>query len=76
MSKRIIIIGAGGYGKVITDIAIKNGYKDICFWDDKMQIYRFLGKQVMQRDLKMATQILYWSSEIMRRKKRLQGYVE
>ena len=31
---RLVIIGAGGHGKVIADIALKNGYKDICFVDD------------------------------------------
>ena len=31
---RLIIIGAGGHGKVIADNALKNGYKDICFVDD------------------------------------------
>lgn len=31
---RLIIIGAGGHGKVIADIALKNGYTDICFLDD------------------------------------------
>ena len=31
---RLIIIGAGGHGKVIADNALKNGYKDICFIDD------------------------------------------
>ena len=34
MNNRLIIIGAGGYGKVIADNAIKNGYTDICFVDD------------------------------------------
>lgn len=34
MSNRLIIIGAGGHGKVIADNAIKNGYTDICFVDD------------------------------------------
>lgn len=32
---RLIIIGAGGHGKVIADIALRNGYKNICFIDDK-----------------------------------------
>lgn len=32
---RLVIIGAGGHGKVIADNAIKNGYTDICFVDDK-----------------------------------------
>lgn len=31
---RLVIIGAGGHGKVIADIAMKNGYNHICFVDD------------------------------------------
>ena len=31
---KLIIIGAGGHGKVIADNALKNGYIDICFVDD------------------------------------------
>lgn len=34
MSNRLIIVGAGGHGKVIADNALKNGYTDICFVDD------------------------------------------
>lgn len=34
MSNRLIIVGAGGHGKVIADIAIKNGYTNIVFVDD------------------------------------------
>lgn len=34
MNNRLVIIGAGGHGKVIADIAVKNGYADICFVDD------------------------------------------
>ncbi len=34
MSNRLVIIGAGGHGKVVADIALKNGYSDICFVDD------------------------------------------
>lgn len=33
---RLIIIGAGGHGKVIADIALKIGYTDICFIDDNV----------------------------------------
>lgn len=33
---RLIIIGAGGHGKVIADNAFKNGYTDICFVDDNL----------------------------------------
>lgn len=31
---RLIILGAGGHGKVIADIALKSGYTDISFVDD------------------------------------------
>ncbi|MEE1328778.1 MAG: acetyltransferase [Oscillospiraceae bacterium] len=34
MNNRLIVIGAGGHGKVVADNAIKNGYTDICFVDD------------------------------------------
>ena len=33
-SRRLVIIGAGGHGKVIADIALKNCYTNICFVDD------------------------------------------
>ena len=34
---RLIIIGAGGHGRVIADIAMKLGYADICFLDDNAE---------------------------------------
>ncbi len=34
MSDRLIIIGAGGHGAVVADIAIKAGYREIAFIDD------------------------------------------
>lgn len=34
MCKRLIIIGAGGHGKVVADIALLNGYDEIFFLDD------------------------------------------
>ncbi len=34
MYNRLVIVGAGGHGKVIADIALKNGYQDIRFIDD------------------------------------------
>lgn len=34
MSKQIAIIGASGHGKVVADIAAKNGYDEIIFLDD------------------------------------------
>ncbi len=35
MFNKLVIIGAGGQGKVIADLALKIGYTDICFLDDK-----------------------------------------
>lgn len=34
MFNQLVIVGAGGHGKVIADIAMKIGYKDIVFVDD------------------------------------------
>lgn len=34
MFNQLVIVGAGGHGKVIADIAIKTGYTDIVFIDD------------------------------------------
>lgn len=36
MKDRIMIIGAGGHGKVVADIARLNGYKEILFLDDDL----------------------------------------
>ena len=32
--KKLVILGAGGHGKVVADIAVKNGYEEIVFLDD------------------------------------------
>ena len=32
---KLVIVGAGGHGKVVADTAQKNGYTDICFVDDQ-----------------------------------------
>lgn len=49
MKNRLVIIGAGGHGKVIADIAKKNGYEDIVFLDDNDDVkmcgsYPVVGK--------------------------------
>lgn len=44
---RLIIIGAGGHGKVIADIAVKNGYEDIVFLDDNEEIKECAGFPVV-----------------------------
>ncbi len=35
MQNRLVIIGAGGHGKVIADIALQLGYEQIAFLDDR-----------------------------------------
>lgn len=37
--KKLVIIGASGHGKVVADIAIKNGYNEIIFLDDDESIF-------------------------------------
>lgn len=37
MNKKLAIIGAGGHGKVVGEIALLNQYKDIHFFDDKIE---------------------------------------
>lgn len=43
MSKKLVIIGASGHGKVIADIAKKNGYHEIVFLDDNETIHEVNG---------------------------------
>lgn len=47
MSKPIIMIGANGHGKVVVDIAIKNGYKVSGFLDDNSKINSVMGLNVL-----------------------------
>lgn len=46
MNKRIVIIGASGHGKVIADIARKNGYEKIVFLDDDEKVQKCGGHSV------------------------------
>ena len=41
--KRLAIIGASGHGKVIADIAVKNGYEEIVFLDDNPELKECAG---------------------------------
>lgn len=47
--KKLIIIGASGHGKVIADIAVKNGYEDIVFLDDDESVESCAGFPVVGR---------------------------
>lgn len=45
--KQLVIIGASGHGKVVADIAKKNGYEQICFLDDDERLKQCGGYPVM-----------------------------
>ena len=47
MQKNLVIIGAGGHGKVVSDIAVKNGYETIIFLDDNDSIHECAGFPVI-----------------------------
>lgn len=53
--KKIAIIGAGGHGKVIADIAKKNGYSEIVFLDDDESIYECGGYPVIGKSSEAST---------------------
>lgn len=45
--KKLVIIGASGHGKVIADIAVKNGYEEIVFLDDNESLTECAGFPVV-----------------------------
>jgi len=53
--KRLAIIGASGHGKVIADIARKNGYKKIVFLDDDESIHECGGYPVIGKSSEAGT---------------------
>lgn len=55
MSKKLVIIGASGHGKVIADIAKKNGYHEIVFLDDDENIHECGGYPVTGRSHEVET---------------------
>lgn len=44
---KLVIIGASGHGKVVADIAVKNGYDEIVFLDDDSSIKECAGFPVV-----------------------------
>ena len=47
MSKKLVIIGASGHGKVIADIALNNGYEIVGFLDDNDAVKEIAGFPVL-----------------------------
>lgn len=53
--KKLVIIGASGHGKVIADIAVKNGYEEIVFLDDNESLLECAGYPVVGRTSEATT---------------------
>lgn len=53
--RKLAIIGASGHGKVVADIARKNGYKDIVFLDDDESIHECGGYPVIGKSSEAGT---------------------
>ena len=47
MSKKLLLIGASGHGKVVADIALLNGYEIMGFLDDNPDIKEIMGYPVL-----------------------------
>ena len=56
MSKKLIILGASGHGKVAADIALRSGYDEILFLDDNPEVRECLGRPVAGRRLRRRPQ--------------------
>lgn len=52
--ERLIIVGASGHGKVIADIAMRNGYTDIVFLDDNPALRECAGFSVVGKTADVA----------------------
>ena len=59
--KKLIIIGASGHGKVVADIANKNGYDEICFLDDNGSLIECGGYAVVGK----SSQFVVYDSDII-----------
>lgn len=53
--RKLAIIGASGHGKVVADIARKNGYKEIVFFDDDENIHECGGYPVVGKSSEAGT---------------------
>ena len=65
MNKKLAIIGAGGHGKVVGEIAFLNQYDNIDFFDDKISEiknfpFRIIGNlELLKKNLKNIYKILF-----------------
>ena len=53
--KKLVIIGASGHGKVIADIAVRNGYEEIVFLDDDENVTECAGFPVVGKTIEASS---------------------
>lgn len=53
--RKLAIIGASGHGKVVADIARKNGYEEIVVLDDDERIHECGGYPVIGKSSEVGT---------------------
>ena len=53
--RKLVIIGASGHGKVVADIARRNGYSEIVFLDDDERIHECGGYSVIGKSSEAGT---------------------
>ena len=74
---KLIIIGASGHGKVVADIAVLNGYKDIVFLDDDESIKECAGWPVVGKSTEAPEgEVFVAVGNAKIRKKLMDHYVE
>ena len=79
MNRKLILIGASGHGKVVADIANKNGYSQIAFLDDNETItqcagYAVLGKIATAKEYPDCDFVISIGNAVVRQK--LQEWLE
>lgn len=77
--EQLIIIGASGHGKVVADIAVLNGYRDIIFLDDNRSL-RKCGKYdvsgLTSKAVGMSGDIIVGIGDNMMRKHFCEQYID
>ena len=71
---KLIIIGASGHGKVVADIAVLNGYKDIVFLDDDDSVKECAGWPVIGKSTEATDCELFVAVGNSETRKRLIGF--
>lgn len=73
---RLIIIGASGHGKVVADIAVRNGYQDIVFLDDNERTKTCAGFPVVGSSMNAPAGDIFVAIGEAKDRKRLMEYYQ